>query len=95
MLVCRGIGVHMLAPGAAKTCAPAPDPQATDLQLCARLLSIGACVQAGVFGMNIPISIFHEDHAWLFKWVLLGSGAGGMAVFAGLISWIKYNNLIN
>jgi magnesium transporter len=52
-------------------------------------------VVAGVFGMNIPISIFHEDHAWLFKWILLGSGAGGMAVFAGLISWIKYNNLIN
>ena len=53
------------------------------------------CVQAGVFGMNIPIAIFHEDHAWAFKWVIIGSGAGGLAVFAALMAWIKYNNLIN
>ncbi|KAK4425565.1 Magnesium transporter MRS2-2 [Sesamum alatum] len=56
-------------------------------------LSIYSLV-AGIFGMNIPYT-WNDDHGYMFKWVVIFTGALCAMVFVFIISYARYKGLIH
>lgn len=55
-------------------------------------LSIYSLV-AGIFGMNIPYT-WNDNHGYVFKWVVIGTGLVSAVLFALIISYARYKGLV-
>uniref|UniRef100_A0A2P2JN62 Magnesium transporter n=1 Tax=Rhizophora mucronata TaxID=61149 RepID=A0A2P2JN62_RHIMU len=55
-------------------------------------LSIYSLV-AGIFGMNIPYT-WNDDHGYVFKWVVIITGAVSAILFVLIMSYARYKGLV-
>ncbi|ESQ40907.1 hypothetical protein EUTSA_v10013809mg [Eutrema salsugineum] len=68
------------------------------IQLELKLSSITVCVSvasliAGIFGMNIPYT-WNDDHGYMFKWVVIGTGAFCTILCVIILSYGRFKGLV-